>query len=114
MKRKDVGIMSESCLPKDKVLSQLSMAMKAGKLVSGEFMVEKAIKSKEAFLVIVAEDASDNTKKHFNDMCAYRDIPIRFIGSKIALGKSIGKDLRANVALLDEGFAKGVLKKIDA
>jgi len=106
--------MSELSLPKDRVLSQLSMAMKAGKLVSGEFMVEKAIKGNEAFLVIVAEDASDNTKKHFNDMCTYRNIPIEYFGSKEELGKSIGKEIRANVAITDKGFAQSVLKKINA
>ena len=107
--------MSEISLPgKNKVLSQISLAMKAGKLVSGEFMVEKAIKENEAFLVIVAEDASDNTKKHFNDMCTYRNIPNICFGSKEDLGKSIGKELRAIVALTDKGFTQSVLSKLNA
>ena len=38
------------------------MATKAGKLLSGEFSVEKAIKQRKVKLVIVAGDASDNTK----------------------------------------------------
>lgn len=45
-----------------KVLSMLGLAAKAGKVASGEFSTEKEVKSGNACLVIVAEDASDNTK----------------------------------------------------
>jgi ribosomal protein L7Ae-like RNA K-turn-binding protein len=45
--------------------------MKAGKVASGEFMTEKAVKTSMAHLVIVAEDASANTKKMFSDMCTF-------------------------------------------
>ena len=41
----------------------LGMAAKAGKIESGEFSTEKAVKGGRGRLVIVAEDASDNTKK---------------------------------------------------
>ncbi len=47
----------------NKTLSLIGLAMKAGKVVSGEQTVEMAIKSGEVFLCIVAVDASDNTKK---------------------------------------------------
>ncbi len=53
----------------DNALLMLGMAAKAGKVASGEFMAENAVKSGEAALVIVAEDASDNTKKKFSNMC---------------------------------------------
>ena len=43
----------------DKALAMLGMATKAGKVVSGEFSVEKAVKEGKAWLVLVAEDASD-------------------------------------------------------
>ena len=39
-----------------KVLGTLGMAMKAGDIVSGEFMTEKAIRDGLARLVIVAAD----------------------------------------------------------
>ena len=95
------------------VFGSLGLAAKAGRIVSGEFSVEKAIKEKQAYLVIVAEDASDNTKKHFSDMCSYRNIPLRFFGSKEQLGRCIGKEYRANLAVTDTGFAENIIKKID-
>ena len=54
-----------------KVLNLLGLATRAGKTASGEFMTEKAIKSGKAYLVIVSEEASDNTKKMFENSCAY-------------------------------------------
>lgn len=83
----------------------LGLATKAGKTVSGEFSVEQAIKSKQVCLVIIAADASDNTKKHFNDMCTYRDIQIVFTCDKAELGRCTGKQERASVGVLDKGFA---------
>ena len=84
----------------DKVLSYLGLARKAGKLAVGEFLTENAIYSKKAVLVIVAEDASDNTKKKFTDRC-YK--------TKAELGNATGSALKASMAVLDEGFAKAIL-----
>ena len=43
----------------------ISLATKAGKTASGEFSTEKEVKTGYAELVIVATDASENTKKKF-------------------------------------------------
>ena len=45
----------------NRALSMISLATKAGKTKSGEFMTEKEVKEGRAHLVIVADDASDNT-----------------------------------------------------
>ena len=47
---------------KDKVLSLIGLAMKAGRCTSGEMMTESETKSGRARLVIIASDASENTK----------------------------------------------------
>lgn len=52
-------------MSQSKALSMISLATKAGKVASGEFCTEKEVKSGRAYLVIVAGDASDNTKKKF-------------------------------------------------
>ena len=53
---------------RNKVLGLLGLAEKAGKVRSGEFSTEKAVKSGKAGLVIVSEESSDNTKKMFRNM----------------------------------------------
>lgn len=97
---------------RDKVLSMIGLAARAGKVVSGEFSTEKAVKSSKAHLVIVAEDASENTRKMFRNMCTYYDVPYQEYGTKDELGHWTGKEMRASICILDEGFARSVLKKI--
>ena len=55
----------------NRILSSLGLAQKAGCIASGEYAVEKAVKGGLASLVIVAEDASDNTKKKMKNMTAF-------------------------------------------
>ncbi|MBR6228206.1 MAG: ribosomal L7Ae/L30e/S12e/Gadd45 family protein [Eubacterium sp.] len=86
--------------------------MRAGKLVSGEFMTEQAIRDGKAELVIIAMDASEGTKKKFTDSCRYYRVPILYVYDKETLGQSIGKRERASIAILDRGFAGSIRKRI--
>ena len=97
----------------NKVYSMIGLAEKAGNVVSGEFSTEKAVKSGKACLVILASDASGNTRKHFSDMCAYRNVPLCIYGNKEELGHAIGKEMRANLAVTDKGFADAIRKRIE-
>ncbi|WP_070089115.1 L7Ae/L30e/S12e/Gadd45 family ribosomal protein [Merdimonas faecis] len=97
----------------NKVLSLIGLATKAGKTASGEFLTEREVKSGKAALVIVAGDASENTKKKFRNMCDYYKVPIYFYEDKDTLGHAMGKQFRASLAVLDEGFAKGIRKHLD-
>lgn len=94
----------------DKLMSMIGLATKARKTVSGEFAVLNAIKNKSANLVIIASDATDNTKKLFTDKTTFYEIPIIFHSDKRNLGCAIGKDNRSSIAVLDENFAKAIIK----
>ncbi|MDY5023246.1 MAG: ribosomal L7Ae/L30e/S12e/Gadd45 family protein, partial [Blautia sp.] len=59
----------------NKTMSLVGLATKAGKTASGEFSTEKAVKTGKAYLVLVAEDASENTKKKFRNMCTFYEVP---------------------------------------
>ncbi len=89
----------------DKILSTLSLAQKAGQVESGEFSTEKAVKEGRALLVIVAVDASDNTKKKMENMTTYYKIPLYYYSGKEDLGRMIGKEYRSMVAVTHQGFA---------
>lgn len=97
---------------KKKVFSYIGLATKSGKIASGEFSTEKAVKEGKAWLVLVAEDASNNTKKMFNNMCTYYQVPIYFFGEKTELGHAMGKEYRASLALTDKGLADAVEKQL--
>lgn len=97
-------------MKQNKVYSLLGLATRSRRTDSGEFMTEKAVKSGKACLVIVADDASDNTKKEFTDMCAFYHVPIFIYGTKEELGHAMGKAMRASLAVTDEGFSKSLMK----
>ncbi len=97
---------------KNRLFSNLGLAQKAGKIASGEFATEKAVKSGLAYLVIVAEDASDNTRKKMTNMTTFYKVPLHTIGTKEQLGQCIGKEYRSMLAVLDAGFAKSLEKQI--
>ena len=100
-------------LKSSKALSLVSLATKAGKTASGEFCTEKEVKTGMAELVIVAEDASANTKKKFKNMCDFYEGPIYFYGDKDTLGHAMGKEFRATLAVTDAEFAKGIKKHLE-
>ena len=96
----------------NKVLSLLGLATKAGKVASGEFSTEKSVKTGKGFLVLVADDASQNTRKKFQNMCDFYEVPIYFIANKEELGRFCGKEFRASLAVQDENFAQAMLKEL--
>lgn len=93
-----------------KIFGMLGLAAKAGKVQSGEFSTEKSVKSGKAFLVIISEEASENTKKMFRNMCTYYKVPYYEFGGKGELGHALGKEMRASLAIQDEGFSKAIVK----
>ncbi len=97
---------------KDKVLSMLGLAARSRNVVSGGFATEAAVKSGKAHLVIIAEDASDNTRKKYNNMCSFYEVPCAVYGSKEMVGHSMGREERSVLAVTDEGFANSIQKHL--
>lgn len=89
----------------NKVYQIIGMATRARRLVSGEETCEREIRSGRARLCIVTEDASDNTKKKFENLCSHKGLRLIFWGEKELLGKFTGKNVRAVIAIKDDGFA---------
>ena len=56
---------------------------------------------------------SENTKKKFKNMCEFYEIKYFFYGQMEELGKSIGKEFRASLAVTDVNFAKAIEKQIN-
>lgn len=96
----------------DNLYNFIGLAMKAGKVASGEQSCEMAIKRGKASLVIVSEDASPNTEKKFKDACLYKGIPFYIFGEKEKLGKCVGKDIRSVIAVTDENFSRKLAELI--
>lgn len=96
-----------------KLLSLLGLAQRAGKLASGEAKALQAIQQRKAYLVIIANDASDNTRKKFTDKCHYYQVPFLQEFDRTTLGRSTGHDARVVIAVVDRGFADAMLQSVD-
>jgi ribosomal protein L7Ae-like RNA K-turn-binding protein len=94
-------------------MSILGLANRARKIISGEELSVKEIRSGKAKLVLLAADASANTTKKITDKCKTYHVPLKIVDNRYSLGKAIGKEARVVAAVIDEGFAKKLLALLD-
>ncbi len=97
----------------DKVYAMLGLAEKAGKIASGGFLTEKAVKERKAKLVVIASDSSDRTAETIKNKCSYYKVPCYVYGVKDMLGRAIGKESRSCAAVLDSGFSGSIEKLLN-
>ncbi|MBQ7954429.1 MAG: ribosomal L7Ae/L30e/S12e/Gadd45 family protein [Lachnospiraceae bacterium] len=100
-------------MKQNKIYSLLGLAMRGRNMVSGEFATESAVKDGSAFVVIVASDASENTKKLFSNKCSFYEVPCFVYGTKEELGHALGKELRSSLAITDLGLAQAVIGQLE-
>lgn len=97
----------------NKVLGLLGLCTKAGKLCFGHDSCMDLIVKQKVKLLIVAQDASDRTKKEFEMACKNNNIEIYFYGNIEELSKAIGKNNKAVIGIKEENFAKEIEKIIN-
>lgn len=95
-----------------KAYGLLGISAKAGKVISGTDIVVEAIKNREVFLVIVAEDTSEKTKKNIKFYCDKYQIEMYIYGNIFENSKAIGKQNRGIIAIKDENLSKAIKKQI--
>lgn len=93
--------------------SFLGLIKKSGNLVSGYNSCEYDAKKDRCRLIIIAEDASDNTKKKFMDICIYRKVSYIIKGKREKLGFCIGKSPVSVLGIKDENMSKAVLNMLE-
>lgn len=91
-------------------LNTLGLASRARKIVTGETLINK-IRSNGVYFVVIASDASDNSKKKITDKCTSYNVDYVIAGNISELSKAIGKNNRV-ARITDRGFAKNLKEKI--
>lgn len=97
----------------NKIYGLIGLARRAGKISFGTESSIDTIERRKAKLVIVAQDASDRTKKNFKILCERENVKIRIYGTIDELSKSIGQNNKAVIVIKDENFSNEIVKKID-
>ena len=82
----------------------LGLAMRSRSLCSGEIILKK-ISSKDASLLILADDIGENNKKKYLDKCHFYQVPYVFMNHD-DMCEALGGRNRKAVLILNKGFAE--------
>ncbi len=90
------------------LLGFIGLCVRAGKLAAGDAMTAEALKRNKACLVLMSDDASENTVKKYRNMCKSRGIPIITLCGRGRFGAAIGREYAVTAAVTDKGFAERI------
>lgn len=94
-------------------LNLLGLAKRAGKVTTGEDLCKKAVQKGISRLIIIAGDASDNTKKSIINSCKYYNVKYITAADKTEIGKYTGTLRRAVASVNDDNFARAILDRLE-
>ncbi len=97
----------------NKIFGLLGLATNAGKIVFGDSAVSKAVLCKKAKLVILACDCGKNISQKIIKISEENGVKWAEFSDKESIGKAVGKDDKAVIAITDTGFADAVQKIMD-
>ena len=97
----------------DKILNLISLAAKAGKVKTGEFLTTKTLQEGYAWLVIIATDTSEKSTKRLEGISENYGCKSIIYGTKEELGHYTGKEFKSVICITDKGLADAILKKLD-
>ncbi|GAA3008519.1 L7Ae/L30e/S12e/Gadd45 family ribosomal protein [Tetragenococcus solitarius] len=98
---------------KQKALNMLGLAMRAGKLVTGEEMTVNKIRSQKVKLVLLAGNAGKSTQKKVKDKSTFYQVPFADCFDSTEISQAIGRK-RFVVGVLDSGFANKIQELISS
>lgn len=97
----------------EKILQLIGLSKRASKISTGESAVLESIK-KDAFLVVISEDASSPTLKKLTDKCKSYKKDFIIFSDRYTLGKFTGKEYCVSLTLNDKNLAKRVNELFNA
>lgn len=95
-------------MPSNQISGLLGLARRARKLTTGTNQVMPRVRAHTTFLVVLASDCGDRTKKTVADKCRSFGIPLVTPLTQVELSRAIGQQ-RSVVAVDDAGFAQKIM-----
>ena len=97
----------------DKAYRMIGMAKRAGKAVTGIDGVLNSVKNGKSFLVVMASDASDNTKKQISDKCSSYNVRLIDYADRGNISKMTSTENSAAVSVTDSGLANAIINAFE-
>ena len=99
----------------DDLLRTIGLCKKAGRLEAGEEPVGAACRTRQCRLLLLAEDAADNTHRRADHFAAAGQCQMLVVPyGKEELGAAVGRTSCAMLAVTDVGFASALADKLAA
>ncbi|MBQ3404688.1 MAG: ribosomal L7Ae/L30e/S12e/Gadd45 family protein [Oscillospiraceae bacterium] len=96
-------------------LRLIGLARRAGFLEYGEETVGASARAGKAKVILIASDASNNTKARGRNFARYGDIPVLEIPfTKEELGAALGKGVTGLISISDAGLASKFVSELAA
>lgn len=95
---------------KDKLLSFLGIAKKAGKVIEGYNKCEEATLKNKCFLLLVSSSCASNTIEKFIRISEKKDIPMINHYSTEELSMAIGREGIGIIGISDSSMASKILE----
>lgn len=108
-----MGLENKDTYRKNRVLGMLGISAKAGKIVCGNDATIEDIERHKVKLVIVAEDASEKTKKNMKYVCDKNKVPILEFGKIEEISRTIGKSNKAIIGIKSKSLSEAIEKLIE-
>lgn len=93
------------------MIKTLGLVRRARKLIVGTELTVKGVRTNRVKLVLLAIDASNNTKKQIYDKCKTYNVDVIDIFSSEEISNSIGKKNIKVIGIIDQGFSKALLNQ---
>lgn len=90
----------------NKLYAMLGLARRARKLVIGESAIT-TIQNQKARVVLVSDEASENTLKKVKDKCQFYNVTYGIVNDNF-MNQAIGEFNTKIIAITDEGMAKKI------
>lgn len=101
-------------VPSDKALGLLGLARRAGGVAPGTEAAKEAVRRGQAFLVWMAEDASETQLEKLSRVLGQRAVPIVVQGDRVTLGAAVGRSALSAVAVTDRSLAERLVAELAA
>lgn len=95
-----------------KPLRLLGLARRSGNLVAGYNTCIHYLNKNKIKLLIIAEDASENTKDKFIQLAYSKKVNYIIWGKKEKLSHSVGMENRNVLGIIDENFASAIVSEL--
>lgn len=100
-------------MTKEKVAGALGLCRRAGKIISGTYLVKEEVRSGRAALVLFASDAGADARKKLESLAARKGLPVKEAPlTKAEMAQAIGKSGEAVCVSVPKEFLNLVLASL--